>query len=127
MGSILFVTWDGGGNLPPALGIGSELRRRGHAVRFLGHAQQREGIEAAGFRFEAYTSAIRWSSAHQEPGLKGALRIVSVFSDAGPGEDLLASMRSLPADLVVLDCLMFGALEAAGWAGVRRAVLVHSF
>src|SRR5207253_9274402 len=65
--------------LPPAIGIGSELRRRGHTVRFLGHAQQREGIEAAGFRFEAYTSAIRWSSAHQEPGLKGGLRIVSVL------------------------------------------------
>ena len=29
MASILFVTWDGGGNLPPALGIAAELRDRG--------------------------------------------------------------------------------------------------
>jgi hypothetical protein len=31
MASILFVTWDGGGNLPPALGIAAELRERGRA------------------------------------------------------------------------------------------------
>jgi UDP:flavonoid glycosyltransferase YjiC (YdhE family) len=46
MREVLFVTWDGGGNLPPALGIASELRRRGHSVSFLGHAQQRSAIEA---------------------------------------------------------------------------------
>src|SRR2546428_11949283 len=97
MGSILFVTWDGGGNLPPALGIGSELRRRGHTVRFLGHAQQREGIEAAGFRFEAYTSAIRWSSAHQEPGPKGGLKALPVLSGARPRAGLLAPLRPLAA------------------------------
>ena len=38
MADILFVTWDGGGNLPPAIGIGRELRSRGHEVRFIGHA-----------------------------------------------------------------------------------------
>ena len=38
MADILFVTWDGGGNVPPAVGIAAELRRRGHGVRFVGHA-----------------------------------------------------------------------------------------
>lgn len=32
MASVLFVTGDGGGTVPPALGIGAELRRRGHTV-----------------------------------------------------------------------------------------------
>jgi hypothetical protein len=32
----LFVTIDGGGNLPPALGIAREIVRRGGTARFLG-------------------------------------------------------------------------------------------
>ncbi|MCM4079227.1 hypothetical protein [Paractinoplanes hotanensis] len=33
----LFVTVDGGGNLPPELGIVHEIVRRGGTARFLGH------------------------------------------------------------------------------------------
>ena len=45
----LFVTVDGGGNLPPALGIAREIVRRGGSARFLGHEPQRLLIERAGF------------------------------------------------------------------------------
>jgi hypothetical protein len=100
MASILFVTWDGGGNLPPALGIAAELRSRGGQVRFLGHEQQRRAIEGAGLRFEPYRHARPWSSAAPADGLRGAARIFSVFTDRGPGEDLLASIGREPADLV---------------------------
>jgi hypothetical protein len=41
MAWIVFVTWYGGGNLAPALGIGSELGRRGHTVSAFGQAPQR--------------------------------------------------------------------------------------
>ncbi|MDX6685878.1 MAG: hypothetical protein QOF86_2006, partial [Baekduia sp.] len=44
MASLLFVTWDGGGNVPPALGIAAELETRGHDVAFLGHAHQAPAI-----------------------------------------------------------------------------------
>lgn len=57
MADVLFVTWDGGGNVPPALGLAAELERRGHAVRFLGHPQQRAGVTGAGFGFTPYTHA----------------------------------------------------------------------
>lgn len=127
MADILFVTWDGGGNVPPALGIGAELRRRGHAVRFLGHPQQRDVIEASGFPFEGYVRARPWSSARQRRGLRSPLDLASVFSDAGPGEDLVASVGRQPADVVVADCLLFGALEAAERLGLRRVVLMHTF
>lgn len=127
MAGVLFVTWDGGGNLPPALGIGAELQRRGHTVRFLGHRRQRDLVEVSGFRFEAYTRARPWSSARQRHGFKGPLDLVSVFSDTGPGEDLVASASRESTDLVVADCLLFGALEAAERAGLPRAVLMHTF
>jgi UDP:flavonoid glycosyltransferase YjiC (YdhE family) len=127
MANILFVTWDGGGNLPPALGIAAELHERGDTVRFLGHEQQRDTIERAGFRFEPYRHAQPWSSTAQNPGLKGAFTTFSMFTDRGPGEDLLATVEREPADLVVIDCMLLGALNAADRAGLRRAVLVHTF
>jgi hypothetical protein len=43
MAELVFVTWDGGGNVPPALGLAGELVRRGHHVRFLGHQRQSRG------------------------------------------------------------------------------------
>jgi UDP:flavonoid glycosyltransferase YjiC (YdhE family) len=55
------------------------------------------------------------------------LRTGAMFADRGPGEDLLASVGRQPADLVVVDCLSLGALAAAERAGLRRAVLVHTF
>jgi UDP:flavonoid glycosyltransferase YjiC (YdhE family) len=127
MASILFVTWDGGGNLAPALGIAAELRERGDTVRFLGHAVQRAAIEVSDFRFESYTHARPWSAIEVSPGLKGALEIFAMFNDRGPGEDLLTSVEREPADLVVIDCMTLGALKAAERAGLRRAVLVHTF
>jgi UDP:flavonoid glycosyltransferase YjiC (YdhE family) len=59
---VLVVTWDGGGNVPPALGIAGELVRRGHRVRFLGHERQRSSVEEAGFGFEAYRHARPYSA-----------------------------------------------------------------
>ena len=54
---ILFVTWDGGGNVPPALGIAAELAARGHRTRFLGHRSQESALRAAGHAFTAYAEA----------------------------------------------------------------------
>jgi UDP:flavonoid glycosyltransferase YjiC (YdhE family) len=127
MAEILFVTWDGGGNLPPALGLAAELVTRGHTVRFLGHAQQRAPVEGAGFGFAAYTHARPWSSTAPTAGLSGAAQIFAMFTDQGPGRDLLRELDRRPADLVVLDCMSLGALRAAERAGLRRVVLVHTF
>ena len=37
MSRFLVVTWDGAGNLTPALGVAKALTTRGHDVRLLGH------------------------------------------------------------------------------------------
>ncbi|HUY76470.1 MAG TPA: glycosyltransferase [Ktedonobacterales bacterium] len=126
MSDVLFVTWDGGGNLPPALGIAAELTRRRHAVRFLGHEQQRATIEAAGFGFQPFTHARPWSSVAPYLSFQGAMKFLDVFTDRGMGEDLLREARRQPPDIIVIDCLLFGVLQAAERAGLRRAVLVHT-
>jgi hypothetical protein len=53
----LFVSWEGGGNLSPALAVVHRLVERGHAVRFLGEPCNREEIEATGSAFVSYVHA----------------------------------------------------------------------
>jgi UDP:flavonoid glycosyltransferase YjiC (YdhE family) len=123
MNSFLFVTWDGGGNVPPATGIASELRARGHEVRFLGHPAQRSSLEEAGFAFTPYEHSRPFcaTDANSVP------RVLSMFTDTGMGEDLVAATRSHPTDLVVVDCMLIGALSTCARNGIRYAVLEHLF
>nr|WP_221378132.1 hypothetical protein [Actinoplanes polyasparticus] len=58
----LFVTVDGGGNLPPQLGIAHEVVRRGGTAR-LGHEPQRHAVEAAGFPFTPVRDGIAYDAA----------------------------------------------------------------
>ena len=126
MGGVLFVTWDGGGNLPPALGVAAELRGRGLEARFLGHAAQRAAIEAAGFRFTAYAHGRPWSSAEPATGA-AALERISVFTDPGAGIDLLETARREPPAMTVIDCLSLGALHAAQQARLAHIGLAHTY
>lgn len=127
MGQILIVTWDGGGNVAPALGLAAELVRRGHTAHVLGHPQQRARVEAAGFAFHPFTHARPWSPLDPIPGMRGAMRYISqVFADRGIGQDMLAVASEYQPDLVVIDCLLFGALRAADRAGLQHATLVHT-
>lgn len=124
MSRVLMVTWDGGGNLPPLLAVGAELRERGHDVRFLGHPQQAARIaDIEGFAFAPYRHATPWSrTAPREP-----LAPFVTFVDGGAGTDVVDALAEEPADVAVVDCLMLGALQAAQLAGVPTVALVHGF
>ncbi len=41
MARYLFLTWDGAGNQPPAIGIAQARRERVHSVMFAGYGSQR--------------------------------------------------------------------------------------
>jgi UDP:flavonoid glycosyltransferase YjiC (YdhE family) len=123
MSGILFVTWDGGGNVPPATGIAAELMARGHVVRFLGHEGNRGAVESAGLPFRAFTSAIPFSST----GLTTPEVMIEVFNDPGVAADMLAEAESMGADVVVIDCLLLAALGGARKAGLTYVPLEHFF
>lgn len=126
MSSILFVTWDGGGNVPPALAIADEMRKRGETIRFLGHARQRGGIEAAGFRFEQYSAPGSWIASADHNGGEETAGFLQVLTGRSLGQDVLDSVAATPTDLVVVDCLLFGVLDVLDQTPVKRAILVHS-
>jgi len=53
MGRFLFVTWAGGGNVPPVLALAASLGDRGHEVTVLGPRSIEAGVRAEGARFVA--------------------------------------------------------------------------
>jgi UDP:flavonoid glycosyltransferase YjiC (YdhE family) len=123
MAEILFVTWDGGGNVPPALGIATELQARGHAVRVLGHARQQASLTAAGFEIASPRRARSFSALDRN----SPLALVAMFGDRGLGRDALDALADRPAEIVVVDCLLFGVMDALRTAGQPYVVLEHLY
>jgi len=123
-GRFLIVSWDGGGNAPPAINLGARLVRRGHQVRLLGWESMASRAAAAGVEFAAYPSVPPWP-----PGLafEDALeeRLMPALLGAGTRDDILAGADRFAPDVVVVDCMMGAALEAAHLLGLPSAVLVH--
>jgi UDP:flavonoid glycosyltransferase YjiC (YdhE family) len=125
MSRFLFVTWNGGGNQPPAVGIAQELRERGHEVVFAGYDSQRSRFLERGFRFVLLErSAAGLLDEPQDEWVGPMVRHVW----ASPEHlldipDIVARERP---DALVVDCLMYGALVAAEDLDLPTAVLVHS-
>jgi hypothetical protein len=53
MAGHLFLTWNGAGNQPPAVGIAQVMRERGHQVIFGGFESQRRYFKERGFVFSS--------------------------------------------------------------------------
>jgi UDP:flavonoid glycosyltransferase YjiC (YdhE family) len=127
MARILAVTWDGGGNVPPMLGVADELQRRGHEIRVLGHPQQREGVASAGLKFVGYRHARPWSPNVSATGARFLLRFLfGVFTESGLGKDVRDELAREPVDLVLVDSMILAAVRAAERSGVPTAVLMHT-
>jgi UDP:flavonoid glycosyltransferase YjiC (YdhE family) len=123
MGRVLMATWDGGGNVPPLLGIGRELSRRGHDVLVIGHEQQRGEVEGGGLRFAAYRHARPFSRIEA----RDPLSVFRTFADGGAGRDVSETLQAWPAEVVVVDALLLGPLQAAEAACLPTVALFHTF
>jgi MGT family glycosyltransferase len=134
--SYLFVTFEGGGNIPPVLGVARRLAARGHDVRVLTEPCLRAAVEQAGARFipftrhftrEDRTEDLIGDSAARSP--IGALKASLDHLVFGPApivaEETRRAMDGERPDVVVADALMPGALVAAEAAGIPRVVLFH--
>jgi len=123
MAEILFVTWDGGGNVPPAVGIAEELRTRGHHVRFMGHPRQAPAFAERDLEFTGFPTARPFDSTVPAT----PIQVMGTFGDRAMGADVVAELAARPADLVVADCLLFSVLDALHKAGHSYVALEHSF
>lgn len=123
MSRILIVTWDGGGNVPPAMAIGGVLARRGHDVLVLGHAGNRAHAERSGLQFAEFASAadFRGVAFNSPPTL------LSMFSSRAMADDASSVAASFAADLVVVDCLLVTVADRLAAERVRYVLLEHLF
>lgn len=122
-----FVTWDGGGNVGPAVGIAQELVARGHEVRFLGYNTQRGGLEARGFQFSALHRSGSFDLYREVPPDQRLAAITrKVWACTEHLEDIPEALIDHPVDVLVIDFSMQGALAFAGRSAVPVAVLAHS-
>ena len=127
MNRFAFVTWDGGGNLGPAVGIAQELIARGHEVSFLGYDVQRQGIEARGFGFCRLPRSGGFDLYGDLPPDQRLAAITrNVWACPEHLQDLPDALAEWPADALVVDFSMQGALAYAGQTAMPVAVLAHS-
>ena len=125
MTRFLFLTWPGAGNQVPEIGVAAALRAAGHQVTFAGYAAHAERFASLGFAFRALPAAQRrWPT--QPPQDWMPVLVDAVWVCREHLDDIPRLLADEPADVLVVDCLMFGALAAAEHAGIPTAVLVHS-
>ncbi|HEY8677045.1 MAG TPA: hypothetical protein VIN39_00230 [Candidatus Dormibacteraeota bacterium] len=127
MSRFAFVTRDGGGNVPPAVGIAQELAARGHRVDFVGYGVQRKRFAEGGFAF----SALRRSGHFDvyggtDPAQRLAGLIRNVWACPEHLEDIRDAVEDTATDVLVVDFLMQGALASAAQLTIPVAVLAYS-
>ncbi|TDE57701.1 glycosyltransferase [Nonomuraea mesophila] len=135
--NFLFATWAGGGAVPPVLSVARALRERGHEVRVLSDTSLHEEVAAAGLEPVAWTTApqgdpadpakdvIRDFETRTPLGAFARLRDRIVCGPAADyARDTLAELRARPADVLVTEQMLLGALIGAEAAGVPAASLV---
>lgn len=121
MARILIVTRGGG---TTALGIGTELVRRGHDVRVLDHADRYAAVNGAGLGFAAYTHAAALAPGAQVPENRFLAARVALAMDPGAGLDVRAELARRRPDVVLVDATCLTAVREAQRSGIPTAVLV---
>lgn len=137
MSHVLFAAWDGGGAVPPTLDLARALVRRGHAVRVLADPTLREDVETFGATFRPWVRAPHRTGPGPQTDVVrdweartplGAFQRVRDRLICGPAqafaEDVLDEHRRQPADVIVAEAFLRGALIAAEAANVPRVAFV---
>lgn len=135
--SYLFVTWEGGGNVPPVLGLARRLVARGHTVRVLAEPSLHDTVTAVGARFTPFTRHFTradrtedimggWTSSSPLAALRYSFSRIAFGPARFVAEETRRCISAHSPDIVVVDFLMPGALVAAEAAGIPRVVLFHA-
>jgi MGT family glycosyltransferase len=139
MSRFLFLLWDGGGNVPPQLGIARRLAARGHHVRVLADPSLQPEIASTGATFVSLQAAphrfdrlpdsdyVRDWEARTPIGEFARTRDRAMIGPAADyATDVLAELRREPADALVVDWLLFGGALAGEAAKVPTALICHN-
>src|SRR5262245_56672021 len=133
----LMAVWEGGGTLAPEMEIARKLIVRGRSVRVIGDPTVEPMARAAGCGFTSWVQAPHRKNLDPDTDIIGDWRFknpLQLFAHAvdalfcGPAArfaaDTLAELDRNPADMVLADVVITGALMAAESRKLPRAALV---
>jgi MGT family glycosyltransferase len=136
MSRFLLATWDGGGTVPPELGLAAELVARGHEVVVLADDTVEREAEAAGATFTPWVRAPQARARDAERALirdwevRSPLAQVRQVGDLlffGPAAlhavDLLEAVDRHAPDGLLVDALLTGASAGAERSGLPTAAI----
>ena len=139
MSRFLFVLWEGGGNVPPQLGIARRLLTRGHRVRVLGDPCLEDDVRSAGAEFTSFTRAphrldrlpesdfVRDWEARTPIGEFARTRDRAMMGPAAAyAADVIAAIDAERPDVLAVDWLLIGAGLAGEATGVPTALICHN-
>ena len=128
MGRYLIVTWDGAGNLVPTLGITRTLVERGHDVRMIGHDTIAERCGDVGARFVPLTQGEGWDAMEDPDDFEAEVKLLieELCFSSTIARDLAQELDREPADAVLVDCMLFTAIDVALASGTPTATLFHT-
>jgi len=127
MSRVLITTWDGAGNLVATLGIAQHLAERGHDVRLLGHRSIDSRVGSHGWRFRSFETAFDWDSTTEfDPADEFPLLGNGLWFSDDVADDVTTELEREPADVLIADCMLFGALSAGQAADVPTVALFHT-
>jgi MGT family glycosyltransferase len=133
MKSYLFVTIDGGGNIPPVLGLAKRLKEKGHKVSVLTEPCLEVPIKSMGlgyFSFKNhYTRTNRKEDICKDWNAKPFENPVFENIVFGPAqiaiEETIQVLKANPVDVLVVDCLLPPVLIVGEALNIPRVLLFH--
>lgn len=133
----LLAMWEGGGTIPPELGLARILIERGHEVHVLADPTVEDDARAAGCGFHSWRRAPHRTSLDPSEDLlrdwevSNPLAMLARIRDvfvAGPASayaaDTAETLDAIDADAALVDFMLFGALIGAQGRGVPVAPVV---
>ena len=128
MGRYLIVTWDGAGNLVPTLGIARTLVERGHDVRLIGHDTIADRCGDLGARFVRLTQGEGWDAMDDPDDFEAEMKLLieDLCFSTTIARDLAQELEREPADAVLVDSMLFTAIDVALASGTPTAALFHA-
>ena len=127
MSRFLTVTWDGAGNLVPTLGITRTLVERGHDVRMLGHGSIAERCPDVGARFVPLSQGMDWDALDDPDDFEAEVKLLieELLFSSVIARDVAQELDREPADAILVDSMLFSAIDVAVASGTPTATLFH--
>ena len=117
MTSALFVTFEAGGNVHPALGLAQRLAADGGQALVLGTPSQRTVVAAAGLEFEPFSLEQPYRTLAPVNPVANLSQMSRTLGSRDIARDVVRVARRESPDVVVVDCMLLRPLDASIQAG----------